>query len=983
MIFLKKFEAKGFKSFADLTKLNFDASMIGVVGPNGSGKSNVIDAIKWVLGEKSIKSLRGKKSDDIIFHGSSTKEKSDYAEVTLTFNNKSRILHIDLDEVAVTRRLYRGDGNNEYYINGEQVRLKDIMDVFVDTGLSKGSLGIISQGTITWFADSKPEDRRTIFEEAAGIGLYIRRKEESIRQLERTQTNLDRLTDITKELYRDIKKLEAQAAKVKEYSEKKEELTKLEVSILVKDYKQAKLDLQEISKILYEAKLSNINFEPMLKNLNDELSIHKDKLEQADIKVSKFTSEMNNVVNKINKLELQKSIMENDLKINIDSQDLNSKINALLAMINNLKADVSNKLEILNRNRTELESYENEYSELENTRNSINKELYDITSKNIANKTHLIHMEEMLVNRPNHGLGSKTILENRSALTGVLGSVMDFVKCDPEHEQAISIALGKNIQNIVVNTNRDVKRCIDFLVNNKAGVTTFMPVYELKPKYIKPEFIEILSHLNGVVGVASDLILELDKKTKIVFDTLLARVIIATNFDAAQEIAKYTYNLYKIITLDGQTINPQGTITGGFSKKLSNNFIGLENRIHEIKQQIEEDESKINDLKLKLKEFELNEIELRNKISERKANVFKFEEIIKLSESEIIKYQAEYDKISQSVNPEINSENELTNLANEYNLLVSTKEKIESDLFANQNVKKILKKKIFDIENSIIGIRNTIDKNKDIIIEYDKRELVNLNSIENIKEKLNNTYKMTVENAIEEYSNPLDVSDNVARQKIEKLSRELGYMGNINMDSIAELEEKSERYNKMRVEELEISESKKEILNAIAELDKKAYDDFKNTIDKINEELPNTFRYLFGGGTCRLEYTDPNNILSSGIEIKACPPGKHINSLFALSGGEKTLVALSVLFSILKISSFPLVILDEGESALDPSNVERFASIISAFSTNTQFLVITHRPLTMEKCDKLYGATMLTKGVTTMIHVTLKDAIENYSSEEM
>lgn len=241
---------------------------------------------------------------------------------------------------------------------------------------------------------------------------------------------------------------------------------------------------------------------------------------------------------------------------------------------------------------------------------------------------------------------------------------------------------------------------------------------------------------------------------------------------------------------------------------------------------------------------------------------------------------------------------------------------------------------------------------------------------------------MTLENAILEYSEPLTISDNLARQKIEKLNREIGYMGNMNMDAVNELKEKSERYEKMKAEEMEISESKNELLNAISELDAKAHKDFSDTINKINEELPRTFKYLFGGGNCSIEYTDPDNILTSGIDIKASPPGKHINSLFALSGGEKTLVALSVLFSILKISSFPLVILDEGESALDPSNVERFANIIHAFSDETQFLVITHRPLTMEKCDKLYGATMLTKGVTTMIHVTLHDAIKNYGNNE-
>lgn len=982
MIFLKKFEAKGFKSFADMTRLNFDSAMIGIVGPNGSGKSNVIDAIKWVLGEKSIKSLRGKKSDDIIFHGSSTKPQSEFAEVTLTFDNTSRVLHIDLDEVAVTRRLYRGDGNNDYFINGEQVRLKDLMDVFMDTGLSKGSLGIISQGTINWFADSKPEDRRTIFEEAAGIGLYTRRKEETLRQLERTQTNLDRLTDITKELHRDIKKLEVQASKVKEYKEKKEELTKLEISILVKDVNAAQLELSKISEMLNECRSSNLDLEPKLKILSEELYLHKEKLEESDIKVTKFTNELRDINEKINKLEIEKSIIDNDLRLDINSSDYSSKVEALYVYIQNLEKEISSVNRILERNKKELDEYNSQLLDSEMNRNNINQELYHLTSLNVENKTNLTHLEDMLRNRPNHDAGSKAILNNKDALTGILGSVMDFIKCDPLHAQAITIALGKNVQNIVVNTHRDAKRCIDFLVNNKAGVTTFMPVYEMKPKEIKSEHLEIMQHLPGFVGIASDLIIKLEKKIKPIIDTLLGRIIVAENLDAAIEISKYTFQLYKIITLDGQVVNPQGSITGGYTKQVNDGFIGLDTRIKELKKTIELEQSKISTLQIRYKENELLGMDLRNKIGERKANIFKFEEQVKNSESDLIKYKVEYEKLSKKTYTDSGSKNELTTLTDKLNLLISTREKVESDLYANQNNKKILKNKIVDIEETIEKSRKQIDKNKDIILEYDKKEMKNQNIIENAKNKLNDVYKMTLENAIQEYSEPLQISDSVARQKIDRLNREIGYMGNMNMDAVNELKEKSERYEKMKAEELEITESKNELLNAISELDAKAHQDFSETINKINQELPRTFRYLFGGGNCSIEYTDPDNILTSGIDIKASPPGKHINSLFALSGGEKTLVALSVLFSILKISSFPLVILDEGESALDPSNVERFANIIHAFSDETQFLVITHRPLTMEKCDKLYGATMLTKGVTTMIHVTLSDAIKNYGNNE-
>lgn len=986
MIFLKKFEARGFKSFADYTKLNFDCSMIGIVGPNGSGKSNVIDAVKWVLGEKSIKSLRGKKSDDVIFHGSKTKPANDFAEVTLTFDNSKRVLHIDLDEVSITRRLYRGNGNNDYFINGEQARLKDIMDVFVDTGLSKGSLGIISQGTVNWFADSKPEDRRTIFEEAAGIGLYTRKKEESLRQLERTQNNLNRLIDITKELSRDIKKLEQQASKVKEYSEKKEELTKLEISILVKDIVKAQSELDNISSKLNTSKSVNQDLAPKLEQLGKELSANKEALEQADIKVGIFSNELNNIITKINKLEIEKAALDNDIQIDMNSTDFQSKVNALANLVATTEAEVKSKSEIVERNKKEAQQYEEQVMQLESEKNEKQKTLVDLIKANTENKANLNHLEDLIKNKMGHEGGAKVIIENKEALTGILGTVLDFIKVEPNYEKAIMLALGKNISNIVVNTHRDAKRAIDFLNNNKAGIATFMPVYETKPKEIKKEHQEILEHLPGFIGLASQLLTKVDKKIQPIIDVLLGRIIIAENYDTAIDISKYTFQLYKIITLDGQIINPQGSITGGYNEgRIINSLTTLENKRKELNKSIEELDKQILKVTNRTNEIDLLLVNFRNRCNECRLNESKYSDQLKWLEQDFIKYKVEYEKLSRKsyTSDSANVDNEYKNINDRLNSLINTKEKVENDLNVNQNSKKILKNRIYEIEDEIEKIRETMSLNNNVILEFDKKEIMNFNIISNAKEKLNNNYKMTIETAIQNYSEPLPVSDNVARQKIDKLTKELNYIGPINMDAINELKEKSERYEKMRAEEIEISEAKEEIINVIKELDSKAHEDFYNTIQKINEELPKTFKYLFGGGSCSIEFTEPDNILESGIDIKASPPGKNINSLFALSGGEKTLVALSVLFSILKISSFPLVILDEAESALDPSNVERFGNIISNYSTDTQFLVITHRPGTMERCDKLYGATMQTQGVTSIYQVKVQDAKKDFGSDEI
>lgn len=984
MVFLKRFEAIGFKSFADQTRLNFDSTMIGIVGPNGAGKSNVIDAIKWVLGEQSIKSLRGKKSDDIIFHGSKTKQACPYAEVTLTFDNTKRQLHMDCDEISVTRKLYRGNGSNEYYINGESSRLKDIHDIFADTGLSKGSLGIISQGTVNWFADSKPEERRKIFEEAAGISKYTRKKEESLRQLERTQNNLNRITDITKELYRDIKKLENQASKAKEYAEKKEELTQIEITILVKDIMAAQKELDSISEKLDGSEHIKKEFTPKLEMLTNQLSSYKDLLVKIELKSDKFAWELQSIQEKINKLEIQKSIYENNLSIDINSSDFDSKIDALKQTIILRTNELENSQEILNRNKSELNEYLEAIDNLTYEEKILNNDIIDLNKKLASDNVSLTYTEELLKSKPTYSGGTKAILNNKSALTGILGTVLDFLKCEPSHQKALTTALGKNVQNIVVNTNRDVKRSIDFLTENKAGIATFMPVYEMKPKPMKQEHQEILAQLDGVVGIASSLI-KCEKKISPIFEVLLNRVIIAETFDHAIQISKYTFQLYKIISLDGQIINPHGIVTGGYNRQVVDSFVDAENKIKELRKTIEKNLSLLRQKEDRISEIKLILIDYTSRVTERKVNVSVFTKSVKDISEDVIRLKTEYQKIARKdfdTNQDLSEaiSKDMSELNERLNNLISTKEKVSNELNSSETSKKELKKSIVELENEISIMRSKIDSSNDILVELSSKAVENKKTLEFAKQKLNDTYKMTIEHAVEKYSEPLNMSDSQARSKIERLTKELNYIGPINMEAASELKEKSERYEKMKSEEIEISEAKDNILSVISELDQKAHHDFEDTILKINEELPHTFRYLFGGGSCSIEFTDPTDILISGIDVKASPPGKHVNSLFALSGGEKTLVALSVLFSILKISSFPLVVLDEAESALDPSNVERFGNIISSYSSDTQFLVITHRPGTMERCEKLYGATMQQQGVTTMYQVKVQEA-KKYASD--
>lgn len=986
MVFLKKFEAIGFKSFADFTKLNFDSTMIGIVGPNGAGKSNVIDAIKWVLGEQSIKSLRGKKSDDIIFHGSKSKEACDYAQVTLTFDNSKKQLHFDSEEVSVSRKLHRGNGNNEYYVNGQLTRLKDIHDIFSDTGLSKGSLGIISQGTVNWFADSKPEERRTIFEEAAGISKYIRKKEESLRQLERTQNNLNRVNDITKELYKDIKKLELQANKAKEYADKKAELTKLEISILVKDIVKAQQELENVQSKLLKSRNAKEDLTPKLESLLNQLQTYKESLSITEIKAEKFAVELNRIKDEINKLEVQKSVFDNDLLIDMNSSDFQSKVEAIESSILIKEKELSTNNQILERNKTEFSQFSQKIDDLKYEQKILEKEIIDLNKLIVKQESEYEYLDSLVKSKANYAGGAKSILDNRNALTGILGSVLDFVKCEPEHEKAITTALGKNTQNIVVNTSRDVKRAIDFLIENKAGVATFMPVYDMKPRPMRDEHHQILLQLDGFIGIASELI-KCEKKIVPIFEVLLNKVIIADTFERALEISKYTYQLYKIITLDGQVISPQGVITGGYTKQITDSAIAVDKKIKNIAKDIEENKKSLVIKENRKSEVELLLINNESMVNERKVNISIYSTYVKELSEAVVRLKTEYQKCTKKSYDSREDESkslakDLKDLTDRLNSLNNTKEKVTNEFNSNENSKKELRKTITDIEKRIEEIRSVINSSTEVIVELTSSEVNNRNTLEFSKQKLNDTYKMTIESAIERYSEPLDISDAAARNKIERLNREIGYIGPINMEAVNELKEKSERYEKMRSEELEITQAKENILDTIKELDQKAHEDFERTILQINEELPKTFKYLFGGGSCSIDFTDPSDILTSGIDIKANPPGKHVNSLFALSGGEKTLVALSVLFSILKVSSFPLVVLDEAESALDPSNVERFGDIISAYSNETQFIVITHREGTMLRCDKLYGATMQQQGVTIMFQSKVQEAKQYASDEE-
>lgn len=979
MIFLKKFKTIGFKSFANPINLTFSESMIGVVGPNGSGKSNIVDAIKWVLGEQSKKALRGKTATDIIFHGSKDKDGCDYALVSLTFDNNNKILHSDEKEIVITRKVTRDNANNEYFINDKPCRLKDIQELFLDTGLTKGSLGIISQGTVQWFVEAKPEDRRKIFEDAAGIGLYAKKKADSLSELEKATINLNRIDDYVHVLQTDIKKLTKQVEKAQIYQEKKKQLMELELIILVKDITYYRAQLIELKQIIDKNKQIISNNELEVNALTKQLTIVKERANQSDQEVEEYNKKFTDLIQQINKLEIKISSQQNKLSLDLSSNSIDKQIEAYNQLITNLEYDLKTAKE----NKEKLIDEINSYEEIRKTQ-QIKYDNLVANSSSLINKINSLYyqiksIDERIENEFANNFGTKTIVENKKGLKGIVGVVKDFINVDKQYETAITIALGKSANFIITETEDDSKNAIDFLKNNKAGKATFLPLTLIKPRPIRDEFITIAQQIDGYINIASNLI-SFDAKYSDLFSMLLGRIFITDNLVSAINLSKYTKSNYQIVTLDGQTISVGGAITGGYNKVKIISIFNLEDNKKQFINQLDELNKQHADIKIQQTETKTNLDETINKINEKKILLGNYDDKIKNYESNLYRYKIDYEQISKKNNTNPTKKLSVSDLNKQLAELQIKKDKIVQELNVARTTKLNNRQIADDYQARLNETYNFVNKAKteqaNAEINLEKANAV----INNAKEKISLEYHMTIDNAIANWTKELPMSDSQARETIYQLRVDLDQIGAINMEALKELEEKQNEFNKISVQHKQLLNAKQTIEKAIAELDNNARNSFKNTIDKVNEVLPSVFGYLFGGGTASVAYTNPDDILNSGIDVTANPPGKKITTLNLLSGGEKSLVALSVLFSILKIHNFPLVILDEAESALDPANVERFAKIIKDNSKNTQFLIITHRPGTMERCDSLFGTTMQIKGITNMYKVSLSRAKNEYGS---
>ncbi len=979
MIFLKKFKAVGFKSFANPINLTFNESMIGVVGPNGSGKSNIVDAIKWVLGEHSKKALRGKTSTDIIFHGSKDKEGCDYALVSLTFDNSNKILHSDMQEIVITRKVTRENANNEYFINDKPCRLKDIQELFLDTGLTKGSLGIISQGTVQWFVEAKPEDRRKIFEDAAGIGLFAKKKIESLSELEKATINLNRIDDYVHILQTDIKKLSKQVEKAQIYQEKKRQLAELELIILVKDITYYKAQLIELKQIIDRNKQIISSNELEINALAKQLSVVKERANQSDLEVEEDNKKFTDIIQQINKLEIKKNSQQNKLNLDLSSHSIEKQIIAYQQLITNLEYDLKTSKEYKQKLIDEITGYE----EIKKSQ-QIKYDNLVTNSSSLINKINSLYyqiksLDEKIENEFANNAGTKAIVENKKGLKGIVGVVKDFIQVDKQYETAITIALGRSANFIITETENDSKNAIEFLKANKAGKATFLPLTLVKSRPIRDEFITIAQQIEGYINIASNLI-SFDAKYSNLFSMLLDRIFVTEDLTSAITLSKYTKSNYQIVTIDGQTISVGGAITGGYNKVKIISIFNLEENKKQFIKELDDLNKQHAEIKIDQTKIKANLDETINKINEKKILLGNYEDKIKNYESNLYRYKTDYEQINKGNKTDTSKQLSVSYLNKELAELQAKKDKIVQELNVARTTKLNNRQIADDYQARLDETHNIVNKAKaeqaNAEINFEKANAV----INNAKEKINLEYHMTVDNAIANWTKELPMSDAQARETIYQLKVDLDQIGNINMEALKELEEKQKEFEKISVQHKELLNAKQTIEKAIVELDNNARNNFKQTIDKVNKTLPSVFGFLFGGGTASVAYVDPDDILNSGIDVTANPPGKKITTLNLLSGGEKSLVALSVLFSILQIHNFPLVILDEAESALDPANVERFGKIIKDNSKNTQFLIITHRPGTMERCDSLFGTTMQIKGITNMYKVSLSHAKNEYES---
>ena len=1181
-MYLKSLELQGFKSFANRTVLEFKPGITAVIGPNGSGKSNISDAIRWVLGEQSMKSLRGAKSEDIIFAGTQNRKSLGFAEASILLDNSDGTLPIEYNEVTVTRRLYR-TGETGYFINKVPCRLKDITELFMDTGIGKDGYSIIGQGRIDEILSNKSEDRRHIFEEAAGIVKYRVRKAETEKKLEQTKINLVRINDIITEIEANLEPLKLQAEKAKKYLELRDELKSIEVGLylykidnfkekieeLLKDKEifeeqnksenikldetqklkeQIKNELEEINEQL--ERIQNLRFESksQIEKTNSNISISEERISNNNENKNRLENEITDSLRNIedleedknkkkirledlnkNKEKFSKELAEKEKELDgltkklskkqLEIEEKKRKNDELIESIYKIKNEITmidtNCENYSNREKQENKELSKIISELDEKRtikNEVNKELNEI--KTVFNKTKK-SLEEIKTKKEKIDNKTKEYEDRINNLTdekrlkttkrnflieterekegyaksvkdiliacekdtelkkGIDGVLADIISTDEKYQTAIEMALGSAMQNIVTESENDAKKLIKYLRTNKLGRASFLPVSTVKGKKV-----EKLIESDGVIGIASDLV-KAEKKYNNIVLNLLGRTVITENIETAIKCAKNNKYSFRIVTLEGDIINSSGAMTGGSVQKRTINILGrkaeiqrLEKELKNIDNKIEktviekdkfisDNEAIIKEISDKTEELKKCEIDyakinekataLESEIEKIVANKNKTEELIKTleeksktgienkkelnekinkieSETQILQSEIEeFTKLHKDEQDYINNLNDdITNLKisvssfDESNLSIEEiMKRIDEDILGEKNeienkkeqIEKLvnnnkeLEKTIEELKNNIERIEQEVansgeiseklkesrnEKNKQLdkteqeitkqfetiqsvkegLVKAEARLTATNQNLTDITNSLWNEYEITPNNAKENYDKPSNIQE--TQKKVNKIRGEMKELGDVNVASIEEYKKTEERYDTMCEQRLDLETTMTKLRNVIQEMTNTMKKQFKEQFKKIQKNFNEVFVELFGGGKAELILDDEENVLESGISIKVQPTGKKLQNMMLLSGGEKALTAIALLFAILKINPAPFCILDEIEAALDDVNVYRYADYLKKFSQETQFLIITHRKGSMEVANTVYGITMEENGISKLLSINLE-----------
>ena len=1173
-MYLKSIEMQGFKSFADKTKVVFDKGVTAVVGPNGSGKSNITESLRWALGESSAKSLRGGKMPDVIFAGTEVRKALNYAEVAVTLDNSDGFIAGVGETIRVERHIYR-NGDNDYLINGRKVRLRDIRDLFMDTGLGRDSFSIISQGRVEAIFNAKPEDRRAIFEEAAGILKYKIRKKETESKLNQTQDNLDRLEDIIYELDGQVKPLEKQAATAKCYLELDGERRQTLLNLLVHDIEVGKSDLTQTQEDLAEVKdklTSYYEERHRLETENQELKQKRHQIseqissdQQTLVDVTRLISDFERQIDlytmesqqrserkeetaaRLSELESLKAEAQASLdKVNQRQVKLNAELNTIAqeltaiqkdleqfsddpdTLIEHLREDyvslmqeeakVSNSLTQVTHDmesqtqaleaqaeeykqaqayllsaqevaseaqkayqaaQASLQNLLDSYKEKDQSYQVIDKDYQEAQTKMFDLMDHLKSkearrqsLESIQKNHSNFYAGVKSVLQNAQSIQGIIGAVSEHLTFDTRYQTALEIAMGTSGQNIIVEDEAAAKRSIDYLKRNRQGRATFLPLTTIKPRQLNGQFAQILANAPGFIGMASDLV-TYEERLANIFQNILGVTAIFNTIDNANKAARAVRFQVRMVTLDGSEIRPGGAFAGGANKQNNSLFIkpeldALTTEISQIKAQLSDSEAKVEALKTKRKALQkaledlkvdgenarlqeqrlgleyqqaLSDVEknqvlvdsfkqgsqgseganLQTKSEQLKAELAQIASKREAINDRIEAIKEDKDALGQQKQALLDRQSELQlkerDLQAELRFAKTENNRLQADLSEltkeSDSLKALLNNQVDedqtdrlpqlqaqhkeavqrkdDLEQALVRAKIQVqdyegqledleerlakagNRNEDLIRQQtrlEERESQISQSLRKFATQLAEDYQMTLEAAKGQVT-PLENVEQT-RQNLQSLERSIKALGPVNVEAIAQFEEVKQRLDFLNGQKDDLLEAKGLLLNTINDLDGEVKSRFKATFEAIRESFKQTFTQMFGGGSADLILTS-DNLLEAGVEISVQPPGKKIQSLNLMSGGEKALSALALLFAIIRVKTIPFVILDEVEAALDEANVKRFGDYLNRFDKSSQFIVVTHRKGTMSAADSIYGVTMQESGVSKIVSVKLKD----------